>query len=212
VIVPVEYGLKGIIPPVEYIDKLMKHLGKQYYVALQSAAALHGAAHQQPQEFTVITNSGNLRNKTKKDVKINFVTKKNITTQNITQLMTNSGYVNVSTPELTAFDLVVYEKNTGGINRVATILNELAETLNFENITTDFLKSFNVSIIQRLGYLMDTLGYENLATSLFEKAKKAGIKFRKYSLIALADKIYLSDYQINNKWKLIINEEIEIDE
>jgi predicted transcriptional regulator of viral defense system len=212
VIVPVEYGLKGIVPPIEYINQLMTYLGKQYYVALQSAAALHGAAHQQPQEFTVITNSGNLRDKTKKDVKINFVTKKNITTQNTIQLVTNSSYVNVSTPELTAFDLIIYEKNVGGINRVATILNELAETLNFENIEADFLKSFGVAIIQRLGYLIDILGYENLATTLFEKANKAGIKFRKYPLVTVAEEIYLCDYQINNKWKLIINEEIEIDE
>jgi len=176
VILP-EYGLKGVAPPIEYIDQLMKFLGNDYYIALLSAAALQGAAHQVPMEFFVITNSRILRDKQKDDVKINFVTKKNIPAQYITQVMVNSGYVNVSSPELTAFDLLIYEKNVGGINRVATILSELAETLNFENISVDFLKSLNVSIIQRLGYLLDLLEFEELANVLFQKSKEADVKF-----------------------------------
>jgi predicted transcriptional regulator of viral defense system len=212
VIVPVEYGLKGIVPPIEYIDQLMKFLGKEYYIALLSAAALQGASHQQPQEFTVITDSGNLRDKRKEDVKINFVTKRNFPSQYLTTLMTNSGYVNVSMPELTAFDLVLYAKNVGGLNRVATVLNELAEILNFENLEVNFLKLFNSSTIQRLGYLLDLLGYEDLSDTLGEKAKQAGIKFRKYPLSQIFLKTNLPEYEINNKWKLIINIEIEIDE
>jgi hypothetical protein len=49
----------------------MKYLGREYYVGLLNAAALHGSAHQQPQEFTVITNTSNLRNTLKKGIKIN---------------------------------------------------------------------------------------------------------------------------------------------
>ncbi|KAA6346325.1 hypothetical protein EZS27_006154 [termite gut metagenome] len=212
VIVPVEYGLKGIVPPIEYIDQLMRYLGKGYYIALLSAAALQGASHQQPQEFTVISNSDNLRDKKKKDVKINFITKKNIPTQYLTNLMTNSGYVNVSIPELTCFDLIIYAKNAGGINRVSTILNELAESINLEKLDMNFFKLFNSSAIQRLGYLLDLLGFEDLANTLEQKTKQAGIKFRKCSLSVVSKNTNLSDYKINNKWKIIINEEIEIDE
>jgi len=211
VILP-EYGLKGVAPPIEYIDQLMKFLGKDYYIALLSAAALQGAAHQASMEFFVITNSRILRDKQKNDVKINFVTKKNIPMQYITQVMVNSGYVNVSCPELTAFDVIIYEKNIGGINRVATILSELAETLNFENISVEFLKSLNVAIIQRLGYLLDLLECDGLANVLFQKSKEADIKFRKYPLSVLSEKKNYTDFQINDKWKIIINEEVEIDE
>ena len=56
VILP-EYGLKGVAPPIEYIDQLMKFLGNDYYIALLSASALQGASHQAPMEFFVITNS-----------------------------------------------------------------------------------------------------------------------------------------------------------
>ncbi|MDR0970752.1 MAG: type IV toxin-antitoxin system AbiEi family antitoxin [Lentimicrobiaceae bacterium] len=211
VILP-EYGLKGVAPPIEYIDKLMRFLGNDYYIALLSAAALQGAAHQAPMEFFVITNSRMLRDKQKGDVKINFVTKKNIPAPYITQIMANSGYVNISRPELTALDLVIYEKNVGGINRVATVLSELAETLDFSTISIEFLKSLNGAIIQRLGYLFDVLEFEELANVLFQKSKEADIKFRKYPLSILSEKRNYTDFQINDKWKIIINEEIDIDD
>ena len=207
-----EYGLKADPPPIEYIDQLMKFLGKDYYIALLSAAALQGAAHQAPMEFFVITNSRILRDKQKNDIKINFVTKKDISMQYVKQLTVNSGYINISCPELTAFDLIIYEKNVGGINRVATILSELAETLNFENISVDFLKSINVAIIQRLGYLLELLEFNELANILFQKSKDANIKFRKYPLSVLSAKKVYTDFQINKKWKIIVNEEIEVDD
>ena len=55
VIVPLEYRQSAAPPPDWYIDALMKSSGRQYYVGLLSAAALHGAAHEQPQEFQVVT-------------------------------------------------------------------------------------------------------------------------------------------------------------
>jgi predicted transcriptional regulator of viral defense system len=211
VILP-EYGLQGIIPPMAYIDKLMKFLGKDYYVGLLSAAALQGASHQAAMDFFVITNSECLRDKHKNGTKINFVTKKHIPQQFVSQITVNSGYVNVSSPEMTAFDLLIYEKNIGGINRVATVLSELAENLDFDKITEDFLKSISISIIQRMGYLLDLLEFESLSNKLLNKSQKAGITFRKYPLSVLSEKCKFADYEVNEKWKIIINEQIETDD
>ena len=55
VIVPLEYRATGAPPPSWFSDNLMRHLGRPYYVGVLSAAALHGAGHQQPQEFQVMT-------------------------------------------------------------------------------------------------------------------------------------------------------------
>lgn len=55
VIIPPQYLNRGMIPPTLFIDDMMKHLDKEYYVGLFSAAALHGAGHQQPMEFQVVT-------------------------------------------------------------------------------------------------------------------------------------------------------------
>lgn len=57
VIVPVEYVATGAPPPSWFIDALMNFHGQPYYVGVLTAAALHGAAHQSPQEFQVVTNA-----------------------------------------------------------------------------------------------------------------------------------------------------------
>jgi len=211
VILP-EYGLTGVAPPIEYIDQLMAFLSTKYYVALLSAATLHGASHQAPMEFFVITDSKVLRDKQKNDIKINFITKKSIPTELVNQLMVNSGYINVSSPELTAIDLITYEKSVGGIDRVATILSELGETINIEKISESYLKSINVSVIQRLGYLLEFLEYSDLSNKLFDKVKKAHITFRKYPLSILSEKKNYSEFPYHKKWKIFINENIEIDD
>lgn len=213
VIVSPEYGFKGIVPPTEYIDQLMKYLGREYYVGLLNAAAFHGAAHQQPQTFSVIVNTDKLRGRVKKGVQINFTAKKVIPTLYTKQLNTRNGYINVSTPELTALDLLLYVKEIGGVNRTSTVLNELAEVMNFRNVETDFFSYFNAAVIQRLGYILeDVLEYGELADTLYQKAKEAGIKFRKYPLKAASKGTDLRNYDISEKWKIIINDEIEIDE
>lgn len=213
VIIPPEYGLKGVVPPIEYIDQLMKYLNREYYIGLLSAAALQGAAHQQPQEFTLVTDSTNLRGKIKKGVKINFIAKKNIPAPYLKQMTTRNGYIQVSTAELTAMDLILYVKEIGGINRAATVLNELAEVINFENIGQDFFGYFNTAVIQRLGYILDeVLGYKEIGDTLYRKVKETGVKFRKYPLKVVKKEAKQNDYDVSKKWKIIINEEIEIDE
>jgi hypothetical protein len=48
---PLEYREAGGPPASWFIDDLMRFLGQPYYVGLLSAAAIHGAAHQQPMVF-----------------------------------------------------------------------------------------------------------------------------------------------------------------
>jgi len=212
VIILAEYRIKGNVPPIEYIDQLMKYLDKDYYVALLNAAELYGSAHQAPQEFFVICNTTKLRDKQKKDIKINFLSKKTIPQKQLTQMMVNSGYVNVSSPILTAFDLVCYAKSIGEINRVATVLNDLSEKIRFTNVDKELMQSFSSATTQRLGYLFEELGFEELANKLCRKAEIAGLKFRKIPLTIVDKTKDLSKYPVNNKWKVIINEQIDIDD
>ena len=74
VIVPPEYHDRPL-PPSTYIDALMEALGKPYYIGVLSAAAIHGASHQQPMEFQVIT-KGPLRKTLLPGVRIHFFFKK----------------------------------------------------------------------------------------------------------------------------------------
>ncbi|KAA6306188.1 hypothetical protein EZS27_042156, partial [termite gut metagenome] len=165
-IIPPEYSNQGMLPLYLFIDDLMKSLNKPYYLALLSAAALYGAAHQQPMEYFVIVKSPAPRSIRNKKLKINFLTKNNWSQEGIVQQKTESGYMNVSSPELTALDLFVYSDRYG-INRIVTVLEELAESMKPSVIERVAKQYANTSAIQRLGYVLDAvLTQEKLAASL----------------------------------------------
>jgi hypothetical protein len=210
VVVPIEYELKGSVPPIVYIDQLMHYLQRDYYIGLLNAAAFYGASHQQSQELTIITDKGNYRDKQKNGVKINFVGRKEIPKAYIRQKTTKTGYINISCPELTAMDLILHQHEIGGLSRAGTVLDELAEELDFNLIDTGFFSFFPATTIQRLGYILnELLGYKEIAEILLEKALQSGLSFRK-TLLKPENDDNQSSY--NKKWKIVINEEIEIDE
>jgi predicted transcriptional regulator of viral defense system len=107
VVVPDEYGLRGVVPPVEYIDYLMEHLGCEYYVGLLSAAAFQGAAHQQPQSLMVVTDSKDLKDSVKSDTAIKFVSKSSFQSPKyLYEKNSGWGKVVMSCPELTCYQYI----------------------------------------------------------------------------------------------------------
>ena len=76
VIILPNYSNQGMLPPYLFIDDLMKSLSKPYYVALLSAAALYGAAHQQPMEYFLIAETPAPRSISNKKLKVSFFFKK----------------------------------------------------------------------------------------------------------------------------------------
>ena len=210
VIVPIEYQPKGIVPAVYYIDRLMKFLGRDYYISLLNAAAFYGATHQHPMEFSVMTTPPSLRSTLKKDIKINFNNKSVILTQYTEQRKTPTSYITISSPELTAIDLIQFEKVIGGLNRASTVLYELANSCRFKKLKTDFFEHAQTSVIQRLGYLLEEeLGLKKQADDLYEMARKYGRPFRK---TPLKNRKRIVGCPVNEKWNIIVNEQIEIDE
>ena len=179
-------------------------------MGLLSAAALYGAAHQQPQEYFVITDFPVLRPSHKKGLKVNFISKSKIESRLLKERKTESGYLKVSSPLLTASDLVQFEKRSGGITRVATVLNELVEEMDPKEFDPIFFTSTPSTAIQRLGYLIEkVINNENLADELFEASQKYELDFFRIPLKASAP---TKGFSSDNRWKVIVNAEIEIDE
>jgi predicted transcriptional regulator of viral defense system len=209
-IIPPQYMARKILPPPLFIDGLMKFLEKPYYVGLLNAAGFHGAAHQQPQEYFVFTNFPVLRPTKKKNIKINYISKKIIIEDFLEQKKTEAGFIKISNPALTAIDLVQFDKRIGGLNRSATVLNELAEAIKPEQITERLLKEAPVTAVQRLGYLLEAvLSNKEIGNHLYKQSKKAGLDFFRVPLkLSAATKGFPSD----ERWKVIINSEIEVDE
>ena len=73
-----------------------------------------------------------------------------------------------------------------------------------------FLASTPSAAIQRLGYIIEKIiNNENLANKLFEASQKNGLVFFRIPLKASAP---VKGYSSDNRWKVIVNAEIEIDE
>jgi len=166
VVIPVEFSSKGMIPPDWFIDDLMRHLGCRYYIGLQSAAAYHGAAHQQIQEFQVVTEKQILPIELP-ELTIRFFRKLEFDSTE-TQLIKGHGcMLPVSTPEATALDLVRYANRIGGADSVITILQELAESLDTLRLQAIASKASERAPLQRLGWFLDRISATSLADALY---------------------------------------------
>jgi predicted transcriptional regulator of viral defense system len=205
VIIPPEYSSAGMLPANLFIDDLMHSINKDYYVALLSAAALHGAAHQQPMEYFVITERPAIRNIRTNKLVINFLVKKQWSQDDVIKKNTDAGYINVSSPELTALDLLYYNTKIG-INRAFTVLQELQESMNSSRLLKTAKQYPQTAAIQRLGYILDR---ELKMGQLSEPLSKAlnGRECFLTSLVANKPKKGVTD----NKWKIIVNSEVEGD-
>ena len=156
VTLPPEYTERGCLPIYLYIDDLMKFLERDYYIGLYSAAALYGAAHQQPMEYQIIVQKL-LRNFVVGDTKINFFSRKTWEHANVVKKKSAAGYFNVSSPELTALDFMSFNGKTGSISRVVNILEELIEEIKPSRMYETACTYPQSSALQRLGYLFDKI-------------------------------------------------------
>lgn len=200
-----EYTKQGMVPPPLFIDDMMKMLNRRYYVGLISAAALHGAAHQQPMEYFVITQKPALRDIKNKKLKINFYVKKDWSSESVIQKKTDAGYLNVSSPELTALDLLFY-LDAVSLNITVTILKELIQEMKPADLQKTASKYPQVAAIQRLGYLLDKeLKSEKLGAVLLKVLKDKNV----YPVTLSNNKT--KNGSLDEKWKVINNTNIEAD-
>jgi len=151
-----------------------------------------------------------IRSGIKNGVRLDFTLRNPIPKAHVKQVKTQMGFMNVSSPELTAFDLVLNEEKVGGLSRVAEVLMELAENMHFDRTNAGLLYLFNAPVIQRLGYLLDLIEEHELANRLLIMALNREKLFRKIRL--KQSKPYTDEMAIDSRWKVIINQEIVTDD
>lgn len=211
VIIPPEYEIIGSLPAKELVPILFNYWGFPYYVCLLSAAMYHGASHQKPQIFQVMSSHSIPKVKCGKVV-INFTYKKNIDNTSTVNFESKTGTLIVSSVEETICDLLTYPKKSGGSNNIATILVELTEEVNVQSLQKIIQKSTKKFWIQRLGYILESIDSDD------EEKKKRIIRLLENTIEAIKPKylplipdISIKGAERNRKWKIIINEEIEAD-
>ena len=200
-----EFRKLGCLPPNYFIDDLMRHWQQNYYVGLLSAALYFGAAHQQPQIFQVIIDQYR-RPIRCGHVKIEFITKKIILDTPTMQLKTHTGSMNVYAPESTMMDLCLFIRRSGGLSRVATVLDELAESVTPEALKNLLEKNSELTWAQRLGYLLEKLGHDNLSEVLY-----LHIKSQETNIVPLVPYYSMQAAERDKKWRVAINAVVESD-
>ena len=99
----------------------MNYLDQPYYIGLLSAASIHGAAHQQPMSFQIVTNQPT-RDMHAGKISMQFFMSNKIHNMPVIEKQTETGTMKVASPETTAFDLIRYQANVGHLSNVATLV------------------------------------------------------------------------------------------
>ena len=206
VIVPVEYSQAGAPPPSWFIDDLMKFHQHLYYVGLLSAAALHGAAHQQPQVFQVVTDT-TLRPITVGRARIRFLLKWHLAETPTAEAKTETGAMRVSTPEATALDLVRYVGSAGQLGNVATVLSELSEKINPRKLVEAARAEVELSVVQRLGFLLERFATPGVVAPLAE-----WVATQRPRPVPLRPERKPKVIEKDARWQILVNEHVEVDE
>ena len=210
VIIPVQYVLRGSVPATYYIDQLMAYLSKPYYVCMLSAAELLGAAHQRPQQFSVMTTFPKRRVISTRNVIIDWFYREELPEDALITKNTETGTIRISNPLLTAADLVQYQQHVGGLSRVATILEELAEQIDIKSQFASLASFVKKVTWQRLGYILEHVVEENeLADELYDQIRNLPGSLMYMPLSTSAEN---NTSERNCRWKININVQIEQDD
>ena len=174
VVVPPQYASWGAPPPSWYIDPLMRREGQPYYVGLLKAAELHSATHQAVMEFQVVAGKRLSRIRAGRSL-ITFYFRKDMegVAAGVDGHKTDTGTMKISSPALTALDLLRYPQASGGIHHVATVLSEFATKIDPARLAA-LSELLERPVVQRLGYLLDDLGHDARARPMREALRRRG--------------------------------------
>ncbi|MDE0160096.1 MAG: hypothetical protein OXL98_00010 [Acidimicrobiaceae bacterium] len=204
--VPPEFRSAGAPPPSHFIHQLMDHLGHPYYVGFLSAAAILGASHQAPMVFQVVA-PARLRRRRIGRSRIQFIQRAAAGERPRWQYGVPTGRIWVSSPEVTALDLVESPQDGAGLSNVATVCGALLMdgSLNPEALASA-AAMYPAAVAQRCGYIIDLMASEcgaEFDTAPLQ-ALVAGCRYRHLSPSG-------GGGRHDPRWHIVVNAEIEHD-
>jgi len=204
VIVDPQHRVAGTLPAEWFIQDLMGHVGKPYYVGFLSAAQVHGAAHHRPQAFQVVIPARAVRPIRVGNVQIRFYGKGPFDRSGTAEAKSPAGLFRVSSPETTAWDLVRYPRAAGGLGHTVTILAELAERLDAAALLKTVKGHGDPLVAQRLGFLLDLVRRGDLTAGLARWVGRDDAPYR-----PLEPSLPVAGAFESAKWRLLVNTHLE---
>lgn len=206
-IIPPRYSRLGKLPLELYVNSLFEYLNRQYYVGLYSAAKFYGAGHQQIQKEYVLHDTAPLLTITKNTIHIDFFTVSNWPKKNVVPRKGDAGMFKISSPCLTAVDLIYHQTKIGGLNRMLSVIEELTEVMKLED-AQDLLSWYpHKSVLQRLGFLLDEINPKSEIPNLVYEY----LKLKKIYPVLLSPRSNKKAGAVENRWKVDVNVKLESD-
>jgi predicted transcriptional regulator of viral defense system len=210
-----EDQIAGAPDPVKWIDPLMKHQRLDYRISLLRAAAFHGSSHQAAMVFQVVVPK-QLRDFEIGRHRLQFLyqTPKAFAQINqldqLDQMKSDAGFAKVAGVELTLLDCARYFHKAAGINGVAQIANDIGAKAD-PRALAKAAAAYENSSVRRLGYLLDLAGHVRQARVLESFVKKAKTAVLLDPSVRPLIESLAEFHEKDAKWKLVINEPVEID-
>jgi predicted transcriptional regulator of viral defense system len=210
-----EDQIAGAPDPVRWIDPLMKHQGLDYRISLLRAAAFHGSSHQAAMVFQVVVPK-QLRDFEIGRHRLQFLyqapkafAQVNQPNQ-LDQMKSDAGFAKVAGVELTLLDCARYFHKAGGINGVAQIAKDIGAKAEPRALAKAAV-GYENSSVRRLGYLLELAGHTRQANVLESFVKKAKTSVPLDPSVKPLIESLAEIHEKNARWKLVINEPVEID-
>lgn len=200
-IVPLDIGVKGAESFIVHDFVVASYLVKPYYIGLWSALNYHGFSDQIPSSVFVCTT------KAKKPVsvlnsKFVFVQLSKTKFAGIEKIKIEGREVNISDGNKTIVDCLDHSEHAGGIDEVARAIYFSHEELDFGKIRAFAVKTKNVAVFKRLGFILEAVGMFDKYQATFE-----GIRLTEgYPAL---DKLGPRKGKYLEKWKLLVNLDID---
>lgn len=210
-----EDQMVGAPDPVRWIAPLMKHQGLDYRISLLRAAAFHGSSHQAAMVFQVVAPK-QLRDFEIGRHRLQFLyqTPKAFAQVNqpsqLDQMKSDTGFAKMAGVELTLLDCARYFHKAGGISGVAQIVKDVGAKADPRTLAR-IAAAYENSSVRRLGYLLEHAGHARQANALEPFVKKAKTMVLLDPSVKPLIESLDEPYEKEARWKLVINEPVELD-
>jgi len=199
-IVPLDIGVRGAESFIVHDFIIASHLTKPYYIGFWSALNYHGLSDQIPTSVFICT--------TKAKKPISVLTSRFVFVQlakekfvGIEKAGIEGREVNISNNDKTIVDCLDHSEHAGGIDEVARAIYFNHEELDFGKIREFAIKTKNVAVFKRLGFILE-------ATGLFDKYAATFKGIRLTEGYPVLDKLGVKRGKYSEKWKLLVNADI----
>ncbi len=200
-IVPLDVGVRGADSFVLHNFVIGSLLVEPYYIGFWSALNYHGLSDQIPRTTFVATREA------KKSLNIlnsryYFVKLSDRKFFGFSETEIDSRKVNISTPEKTVADCLDHPEHSGGMDEIARSVFFCYKDLDLNRVKEHALRMENLTILKRLGYVLEATGLLDSFTQVFE-----GVRLSTgYSSL---DPLSPRSGKYNSRWRLLINREID---